>query len=416
MPQAEAIQNSFSSSLGPLLSLAGIFFLNFLSRIALSPLLPTIEKDLSVGHGEAGSFFLLISLGYFAMLLASSVVSSQLNHRKTILLSSVLVGCALLFVSMSQDLWGIRLGFVLLGMAAGLYLPSGIVTLTALVRSQDLGKAIAVHELAPNLAYVWHLFSLKRFLRWGSWRDHVNVSWFCLHVLRVCFWFLGEGRNLSRGDPKYKNSLELLIHPLLLAHGHHLYVRHWSRPGYLLHDPSLSGRGTRNGKVLSQCTGRTLTDPHSGDCVPLQDGSLTVSDRNGTLRVTFVGVGVLTSLLGLTSGSWLSLIVFLQPVVAAAFFPPGFTLLSKMSSVGTRNLVTSLTVAVRVSARGRRDSRWTRGDGRGEFLSTRVCHGWSLICKWCSADTPSQARQGVKLPAHPARAGQARRVIQPTCP
>ena len=63
VPQAEAIQNSFSSSLGPLLSLAGIFFLNFFSRIALSPLLPTIEKDLGVGHGEAGSFFLLISLG-----------------------------------------------------------------------------------------------------------------------------------------------------------------------------------------------------------------------------------------------------------------------------------------------------------------------------------------------------------------
>jgi len=59
-----------------------------------------------------------------------------------------------------------------------------------------------------------------------------------------------------------------------------------------------------------------------------------------------VGVGVLTSLLGLTSGSWLSLIVFLQPIVATAFFPPGLTMLSNMSSVRTRNLVTSLTVAV----------------------------------------------------------------------
>jgi NNP family nitrate/nitrite transporter-like MFS transporter len=169
VPQAEAIQNSFSSSLGPLLSLAGIFFLNFFSRIALSPLLPTIEKDLGVGHGEAGSFFLLISLGYFAMLLASNVVSSQLSHRRTILLSSVLVGCALLFVSMSQGLWGIRLGFVLLGMAAGLYLPSGIVTLTALVRSKDLGKAMAVHELAPNLAFVVAPLLVETLLRWGSW-------------------------------------------------------------------------------------------------------------------------------------------------------------------------------------------------------------------------------------------------------
>jgi len=68
---------------------------------------------------RAGSFFLLISLGIVAMLLASSVVSSQLNHRTTILLSSVLVGCALLFVSMSRDLWGMRLGFVFWGWPLG---------------------------------------------------------------------------------------------------------------------------------------------------------------------------------------------------------------------------------------------------------------------------------------------------------
>jgi len=159
--KTETTQDPFSSCMGPLLVLTGIFFLNFLSRIALSPLLPTIEKDLSLGHGEAGSFFLLISLGYFAMLLASSIVSSQLNHRKTILLSSVLVGCALLFVSISRDLWGIRLGFVLVGMAAGLYLPSGIVTLTALVRSQDLGKPLPCMNSRLTLPMFWHLFWLR---------------------------------------------------------------------------------------------------------------------------------------------------------------------------------------------------------------------------------------------------------------
>jgi len=62
-----------------------------------------------------------------------------------------------------------------------------------------------------------------------------------------------------------------------------------------------------------------------------------VTDRigpKGTLRVTFVSVGVLTSLLGLTSGSWLSLIVFLQPLVAAAFFPPDSRCYRKLSSLG----------------------------------------------------------------------------------
>jgi len=166
-----------------------------------------------VGHGEAGSFFLLISLGYFAMLLASSIVSSQLNHRKTILLSSVLVGCALLFVSLSWDLWGIRLGFVFLGMAAGLYLPSGIVTLTALVRPNDLGKAIAVHELAPNLAYVLAPLLAETFLRWGSWRTMLMYLGFASMFSGLVFGFWGKGGTFRGEVPNTKTLSSFLFTP-----------------------------------------------------------------------------------------------------------------------------------------------------------------------------------------------------------
>jgi NNP family nitrate/nitrite transporter-like MFS transporter len=77
------------------------------------------------------------------MLLASGFVSSWLNHRRTIILSSMAVGGALLAVSISRNLWGIYFGLFILGMAAGLYLPSGIATVTGLVDSRHWGRAIA---------------------------------------------------------------------------------------------------------------------------------------------------------------------------------------------------------------------------------------------------------------------------------
>jgi hypothetical protein len=40
-----------------LILLVGIFYLNFISRIALAPFLPIVEIDLGLGHGEAGSLF-----------------------------------------------------------------------------------------------------------------------------------------------------------------------------------------------------------------------------------------------------------------------------------------------------------------------------------------------------------------------
>ena len=111
---------SFRSQVGFLLFLVIIFFLNFLSRIALSPLMPSIEEELKIGHEEAGSLFFLISLGYCIMLLGSGFVSSRLTHRKTIVLSSAAVGGALLLVGLSSHLWQIRFGLILVGMAAGL--------------------------------------------------------------------------------------------------------------------------------------------------------------------------------------------------------------------------------------------------------------------------------------------------------
>jgi NNP family nitrate/nitrite transporter-like MFS transporter len=85
--------------------------------------MPTIEKDLGIGHSEAGSLFLLISSGYFISLLGAGVLSSRLTHRKTIILSATTVGVALLGISFSNSLWGMRLGLFILGMAAGIYLP-----------------------------------------------------------------------------------------------------------------------------------------------------------------------------------------------------------------------------------------------------------------------------------------------------
>ncbi len=85
----------FRSQLGPILFLAAIFFLNFMARIVLAPLMPAIEADLGVDHAEAGSFFLLLSVGYFVSVLFSGLLSSRMTHRKVITISAMAVGASL---------------------------------------------------------------------------------------------------------------------------------------------------------------------------------------------------------------------------------------------------------------------------------------------------------------------------------
>ena len=144
---------SFRSQLSPVFFLAVIFLINFTSRIILSPLLPTIERELAISHSQAGFFFFLSSGGYLVGLLLSGLFASRSTHRLAIIVSIAGVGIAMLTVALATSLWLMRCGLFGVGFAAGLYLPSAIATITSLVDKRHWGKAISVHELAPNVAF-----------------------------------------------------------------------------------------------------------------------------------------------------------------------------------------------------------------------------------------------------------------------
>jgi NNP family nitrate/nitrite transporter-like MFS transporter len=63
-----------------------------------------------------------------------------------------------------------------------------------------------------------------------------------------------------------------------------------------------------------------------------------------TMAIFFLLTGILTGLLGAVHGGWLIACVFLQPMVAVCFFPAGFTAISRIGPVNSRNVAISFTV------------------------------------------------------------------------
>jgi NNP family nitrate/nitrite transporter-like MFS transporter len=339
----DAPNQSFLSQIGPILFLAGIFLLNFLARIILSPLLPTVERDLKIGHGEAGSLFLFISLGNCLGLLGSGLASSCLRHRKTILLSSVAVGGALIFVSLNHHLWGIRIGFILVGMASGLYLPSGIATITELVKPQHWGKAMAIHELAPNLGFVMAPLVAEALLGLFSWRGVLIVVGIGSILAGMLFAFFGKGGTFS-GEPLnlrilrnilVERSLWIMIFLFTLGAGASSGI-YAMIPLYLVSERGMEQAWANTLLALS----RILTPG-----VALLTGW--AIDRMGlkqTLKGVFSTMAITTVLLGIVPGSWIILIIFLQALFSTSFFPAGFTALSRISSAKTKHIVVSFTL------------------------------------------------------------------------
>ena len=333
----------FLAQLAPLLLLTSLFFVNFMSRIVLAPLMPRVKSDLALSHSEAGSLFLMISLGYFATLLGSGFISSRLTHRKTIMFSSIALGAALLATSLSTDLWGMRLGLIALGMAAGPYIPSGMATLTTLFSFRHWGKALAIHELAPNISFVVAPLVAEVVLYWFSWRKVFMVLGLAAIIIAVVFARFGRGGDFRGETIRYSSCRQIFSNPafwvmmVLFSLGISSTLGVYTMlPLYLVTDHGLSRNWANTLISISRIAAIGMA---------LVGGWAT--DRFGPLRIIriiFVLTGMMTMFIGLASQTWVALAVFLQPIMAVCFFPAGLAALSMVSSAKERNLTVSLAI------------------------------------------------------------------------
>jgi NNP family nitrate/nitrite transporter-like MFS transporter len=180
--------------------LTSIFLVNFLSRLVLSPLFPEMEKELNFNHAQAGSIFLSGSVGYCAGLFLAGWVSSKLTHRRNILLSTCCIGLAMLLLASAESLNGLRLGSLVAGVSGGLYLPSGIASITSLVPRHKFGWAMGIHELAPNLSFITVPILAEIVLSTAGWRGAPGFLAIAALLLGLAFWRFGKASDL-KGEP-----------------------------------------------------------------------------------------------------------------------------------------------------------------------------------------------------------------------
>ena len=336
---------TFRSQLIPLFFIASIFLLNFTSRIVLAPLLPTIEKNLKMSHGDAGSLFLFLSMGYFISLLGSGHVSSRISHKNTIAVSAIAVGVALSAISFSKSLFTLRCCVFLLGISSGTYLPSGITTVTYLVNPKDWGKAVAIHELAPNMSFILTPLLVAVLLHWFFWRHILFFIGTGSVMVGIAFACFGKGGHLLGQAPNFsaiKSIIKIpnfwiLIFLFSLAITSTLGIYNML-PLYLVSEHGVSQEWANNLVGISRIStlGMAFLAGWATD---------RLGPKSIMLSVFFV-TGILTLLLGIVSTYWVIIVVFLQPILAVCFYPAGFSALSSISTSENRNVAISLTIPI----------------------------------------------------------------------
>ncbi|MDD2220173.1 MAG: MFS transporter [Desulfoplanes sp.] len=330
----------------PLFALTGIFWINFFSRIILSPLIVPVQQTFALSISLTGWLFLSTSAGYSVALFFSGFISARLTHHKTIVLSLLTLGVALGLTGASSCFGWLCVGLFLIGIGGGLYLGSGAASITEVVPVQHWGKAFALHETAPSVAFlaapllVEGIFGLG-----GTWRTvFYGLSGTCM-LVGLAYLIRGRAGKFSGQPPHLKNIRTLVQKPAfwILTTGFGLSIAmeigvYNLLPLYLVHDFSFSREDANFLLSMSRVLGLiTLV------------GAGWLTDRLGikTALIMFVSCAGLTTIaLGWGSHAWVVSMLFIQPVFVVCFFPAGFAALSTIAPPKMNDLAVSLSVTI----------------------------------------------------------------------
>lgn len=332
---------SFPGALPAVLFVTAIFLCNFLSRVMLAPLMPVVQADLGFTHAGAGHLFLALAVGNGVGLLFSGFLSRAINHRRTVGVSAIAVGVVAVLTPLAGTYSALMAALLCLGISVGIYLPSGIASVTHLVRKEDWGKALAVHELAPNLSYVIAPLVAEIMLLWFGWRSALYLLGGV--QLAVGFWFLkaGKGSEAPGIVPDPAMVKDIVRRPifwmlvLLFSMAVGASIGPYSMlPLYLVDEHGYSRESANQLLAVSRVMACV---------VPFLAGWLT--DKWGARLVILLYLALNGSALialGTADGGFLVNMVLLQPVFSVILFPPAFTVLARVFDPMRRGVAVAL--------------------------------------------------------------------------
>lgn len=341
--QSKHSSAGFTPALPALILLTTIFFTNFLARTIFGPLLLPISQNLGQGLAASAKIYVLLFSGYSLSVLCAGFISQFLGHKKTIVASASTIGLSLLGLSWTHSFGALLVGVFCMGAGAGLYMPSGVATITERLAPAYWGRAFAVHELGPNLSFILAPFLVEIFITsigYPSLFRTIGLS--CLGLAYLHYRF--GPTTLRPGVPPVISNISAIISRpafwimailFVLAVGIEIGVYNLV-PAFLTSEKGIT---REDANVILGCS-RLLALV----CLPATGWVIERIGYQKTLYLCLIGTAVTTSLAGVGPLWWAVAMLGLQPIFVVCFFPVGFAVLALVCPQNTNDLSVSLTI------------------------------------------------------------------------
>jgi len=324
-----------------------LWYLNFSTRTIFSPILPLIEDSFLLTHGEAGGFFISLSIGYSLSLLATGRLTSAWGYKKTVAAGFLGVSFVFFGFQFAESYVYFHLLFFLLGIATGTYIPGILPIITETYEPRNWGKAIGFHDSAASFSIFTIPLLMAFSLHFFSWHIPFLILGFITLIFPIFFWKVSvepKKELFQKGEGYihlFKNRIVwIMILLWILSSGSSMGI-YSILPLYLVKERGIDFNLANNLLGISRA---------GGMAVPILIGFLV--DRYGYRTILFLSLFMTgLSTIALSLSSQLSLIfvsLILQAVLSLGFFPVALATIARLTPLPNRSRVLGVIMSVGV--------------------------------------------------------------------
>ncbi|WGI16657.1 MFS transporter [Methanonatronarchaeum sp. AMET-Sl] len=190
-----------------------VWFVNFLVRMSVPVLLPSIQIEFDISYLELGLMMSGLTFGYAVSQIPSGIIADRTKKKYVIVPGMILFSIAMVGSALSNTSTILILMLLTAGVGLGTYYPAATSLIAAWFDRGERGRAFGIHETASSVGSVVGPLLGGYLVYAFGWREGFTVLLIPGLLAIPIIWYLGKEPDIELAGLKKE---KIILNPILL--------------------------------------------------------------------------------------------------------------------------------------------------------------------------------------------------------
>ncbi|MBS7643545.1 MFS transporter [Candidatus Bathyarchaeota archaeon] len=187
------------------------WFMNFLIRMIVPPLLPLIKEDFQLTYTQIGLIATSFYLTYALMQIPSGILADRINRKWIIAPGIICFSIGTFLTGFAGNLGQIILFQALTGLGAGVYFAAGMSLITSYFHHSKRGKVLGIHDSAAPAGSILGPTFAGLLAATINWRAPFFACLIPGLVVGTLFWIFIKDPAVNKQQPRLESRMRAVL-------------------------------------------------------------------------------------------------------------------------------------------------------------------------------------------------------------